>query len=295
MRLLSVKDFRLLSQKTVTADDEIIGRVIELVSDRIEQFLRGPEGQLTYGQFEELQAPTARNHLYVKSPPIDVTKDVTLIVNAVTYDEAQFKVEAKTGRITLLYGSWLSGSVPNLLGSPGNEDVPFVEVNYSGGYKPQSVGVARVTVGNAGSGYVNAPVVTLTDPSGQGSGAVAVADISNAGVVSKVTVTVPGSEYTTPPDVLLSGGGGSGATALAVLISPPLAVQALRVPEVLQRACFLQAHYEYLTRFGTMTEVMADGKPTMLLDPNLMRTELGVGFLPEVEAILATFRGRVFV
>jgi len=69
--------------------------------------------------------------------------------------------------------------------------------------------VTSYTITNGGSGYVNAPTVTIT---GSGSGAQAQAVIS--GTVNAVALTNPGANYTATPQVIFnSTNGGQGATA----------------------------------------------------------------------------------
>jgi hypothetical protein len=59
--------------------------------------------------------------------------------------------------------------------------------------------IGSITVFNAGSGYTQAPTVTITG--GGGTGATAVANISN-GSVQSITVTNAGSGYTSTPTVI---------------------------------------------------------------------------------------------
>jgi hypothetical protein len=75
-------------------------------------------------------------------------------------------------------------------------------------------GVKSINVTNGGSGYnpKAPPIVSITG--GGGSGASAIAVVSDAGVVTGVTIVNAGSGYTSPPTVSFSGGG-SGATATA--------------------------------------------------------------------------------
>ena len=73
--------------------------------------------------------------------------------------------------------------------------------------------VAGALVTAPGSGYVTAPIVTVTG--GGGTNAAATAVIS--GGVSSVTLTGGGSGYTAAPTISFSGGGGSGAAATATL------------------------------------------------------------------------------
>lgn len=74
-------------------------------------------------------------------------------------------------------------------------------------------GVTAITVGNGGSGYTEAPTVTLAGGGG-GSGATAQATVVG-GVITKITVTNAGMGYTEAPTVTITGGNGTGATATA--------------------------------------------------------------------------------
>jgi len=69
--------------------------------------------------------------------------------------------------------------------------------------------IGSITVFNQGSGYTQAPTVTITG--GGGTGATAVAKISNGKVVS-ITVTNAGSGYTSTPTVAITGGESGGST-----------------------------------------------------------------------------------
>ena len=71
-------------------------------------------------------------------------------------------------------------------------------------------GVNQITVSAGGSGYTSPPAVTFTG--GGGTGATAVATVSN-GAVTSVSVTNSGSGYNSSPTVVFTGGAGSGATA----------------------------------------------------------------------------------
>ena len=70
-----------------------------------------------------------------------------------------------------------------------------------------TTGVTTIPVTNGGS-YLSAPLVSITG--GGGTGATAVANLTN-GVVTSITITNPGTGYTGTPTVTLIGGGGTGA------------------------------------------------------------------------------------
>jgi autotransporter-associated beta strand protein len=67
-------------------------------------------------------------------------------------------------------------------------------------------------VSSGGSGYIDTPVVTITNISASGSGATAVANVSG-GAITSITVTSPGHDYGSGDTlgVAVVGGGGSGA------------------------------------------------------------------------------------
>ena len=81
--------------------------------------------------------------------------------------------------------------------------------------------IASARVDNGGSGYAVEPSVGFTG--GVGSGAIAKATISAAGVVTGITFTNYGS-YTTAPTISITpvAGAGSGATATAILAAAPI-------------------------------------------------------------------------
>ncbi|RYD50417.1 MAG: hypothetical protein EOP83_23970, partial [Verrucomicrobiaceae bacterium] len=71
--------------------------------------------------------------------------------------------------------------------------------------------VTSIPVTNPGSGYIGAPIVSIS--AGGGTGATAVANYDPAtGTVTGVTITSPGSGFTSAPSVAMTGGGGTGAT-----------------------------------------------------------------------------------
>ena len=78
------------------------------------------------------------------------------------------------------------------------------------------LGITAITVTNGGSGYTSAPTVTISNVANDsGSGAKAVATVSNGSVVS-VRVTATGSNFQTFPSIAFSGGGGSNAAAIVL-------------------------------------------------------------------------------
>lgn len=80
---------------------------------------------------------------------------------------------------------------------------------------PSGNGVSTIAVTNGGTGYIAAPVVTLTG--GGGTGATAVANMVDDGTgngtlrIASITITSAGTGYTSAPTVSVSGGAGTGA------------------------------------------------------------------------------------
>ncbi|MCW1885251.1 autotransporter-associated beta strand repeat-containing protein [Luteolibacter flavescens] len=82
--------------------------------------------------------------------------------------------------------------------------------------------ITSIPVTAAGSGYLGAPIVSISG--GGGNGATAVANYNPAtGTVTSVTVTSPGSGFTSAPTVAIAGGGGTGATLGAAVLAPAAA------------------------------------------------------------------------
>ena len=85
---------------------------------------------------------------------------------------------------------------------------------------PAGYGVVSIPVSSGGSGYIDTPVVTITNISASGSGATAVAHVSG-GAITSITVTSPGHGYGSGDTlgVSLTGGGGSGAVIGAPVLA----------------------------------------------------------------------------
>ena len=89
---------------------------------------------------------------------------------------------------------------------------PYSEFIQAAGFE-----IKEILISNRGSGYVQAPVITLQG--GGGTGARATAYLSS-GRISNIEVTNPGSGYLTAPEVVIEGSireGGNPAIATAVL------------------------------------------------------------------------------
>ena len=76
--------------------------------------------------------------------------------------------------------------------------------------------ISAIRLTNAGAGYTAAPLITINDSSGYGSGAAATVGIStDQGVVGVLTLTEAGSGYTTAP-ILTFSAPPSGTTAIGI-------------------------------------------------------------------------------
>ena len=128
---------------------------------------------------------------------------------------------------------WSVGPIMGLANEAADRAAPWFLVvvpSYGGGNFPTnadggpSLGLTITTsevdylrVITGGSGYTSPPTVTITDPTGYGTGATATAIVVNGAVVG-FTVTNAGYGYTSPfPTVTITGGGGTGAAAAAVV------------------------------------------------------------------------------
>ncbi len=80
-----------------------------------------------------------------------------------------------------------------------NLDLPQFRATVSGG---AVTGFSRLR-GGAGFSRLNPPLVTITDPTGQGQGATARATVNSIGVVTSLTVINPGQGYAVPPVVTI--------------------------------------------------------------------------------------------
>ena len=74
---------------------------------------------------------------------------------------------------------------------------------------PTGNGVSATGLTVSGGGYIYAPVVSITNATGDtnGNGATAVATIDGSGNLTGIVITSPGVGYTAPPTFTLVGGG----------------------------------------------------------------------------------------
>ena len=76
--------------------------------------------------------------------------------------------------------------------------------------------IVAINLENAGSGYTEAPMITIQDPEGTGVGAAATAGITTIGSIGVVSIASGGSGYTTNPQFTASGNVGVGTTARGI-------------------------------------------------------------------------------
>jgi autotransporter-associated beta strand protein len=89
---------------------------------------------------------------------------------------------------------------------------------------PTGSGLASIPLTSVGSGYIGAPLVTITG--GGGTGATAVANYDpTTGLITGITITSPGTGYTSAPTVAFSTPGFT-PTVAAVIGTPTIAANA---------------------------------------------------------------------
>ena len=76
--------------------------------------------------------------------------------------------------------------------------------------------IVAINLSNAGSGYTEAPMVTIQDPEGTGVGAAATAGITTIGSIGVVSIVSGGSGYTTSPSFTVTGSVGVGTSARGI-------------------------------------------------------------------------------
>jgi FtsP/CotA-like multicopper oxidase with cupredoxin domain len=103
-------------------------------------------------------------------------------------------------------------------GPAGDLFIP-VDPTYMGAGMGPGGSIKSINVSNGGSGYTSPPSIVFNNTGTGGTGAAAVANVSN-GVLLSVLVTNGGSGYSSAPTISFSGGG-TGAAAAAVLAGQP--------------------------------------------------------------------------
>ena len=76
--------------------------------------------------------------------------------------------------------------------------------------------IVAINLSNAGSGYTEAPMITIQDPDGTGVGAAATAGITTIGSIGVVSIVSGGSGYTTSPSFTVTGSVGVGTSARGI-------------------------------------------------------------------------------
>jgi autotransporter-associated beta strand protein len=114
------------------------------------------------------------------------------------------------------------GAIFNISGS-GVTDTVSANLQGTTGSGLYPSGGAYAVASGGGSGYIGAPLVTVVG--GGGTGATAIAQMSN-GVVTGVIITNPGQNYTSAPTFNFSSGGASTAASSFVPTTPGLVANA---------------------------------------------------------------------
>jgi hypothetical protein len=136
---------------------------------------------------------------------IEIQKDTELHIAAL-YVGLQNKAVVLPSSASQQLGSYI-GSTLRI--DMQNSSTPFNYTSEDRVVTSYTRGVGNLTLTAGGSGYTDAPAVTITG--GGGVGASAVTLLTAAGITG-FTVSSGGSGYISTPTVKISGGGGSGAT-----------------------------------------------------------------------------------
>lgn len=186
-------------------------------------------GSTRVGQNRNFAVPS----LFYKYSPFDKRRDVSiapfdivngnhLVTSLLGGADGKWRVNWITPTVTALkqfYGiNWAvirysdvllmyAEAVNEINGGPTAEAIDAVNRVRRRGFTAGAI--KTITVTNGGSGYTTAPSVTISG--GGGTGATAVATISDGQVVS-VDLVNPGAGYTSNPVIAFSGGDGTGAT-----------------------------------------------------------------------------------
>jgi hypothetical protein len=127
-----------------------------------------------------------------------------------------------TGMAQVVNGFVVGASVTD--GGSGYTNAPVVTISGGGGTGATARAtvvngaVTAITIQNPGSGYSSVPTLTIAPPPFPPRKATAIAQIVNGFVVGS-NVTDGGFGYQEPPAVLVTGGGGGGAKAEATVIN----------------------------------------------------------------------------
>jgi hypothetical protein len=106
--------------------------------------------------------------------------------------------------------------ISNVLSDAAASDTIWTRWPYSQWYNNYLLDIVSITVVDGGSGYTEAPEVTIVGDADEAATAVAV--INSVGQVVAVNITSAGSGYRSQPTISFFGGNGESARAYAVLI-----------------------------------------------------------------------------
>ena len=140
---------------------------------------------------------------------IILQKRFTPIFNKPNFIKFNFETELEKNSLTSNYFDYIIPETSLIVTNCKIEETPI-----------QTSTVESITIITPGSGYLETPTVNIF---GDGTGATAIADITN-GQVSSITITNPGSGYT-QAIITITGGGGTGASAVVNLAGDIVALR----------------------------------------------------------------------
>jgi hypothetical protein len=130
------------------------------------------------------------------------------------YFNTSLEIPQFTSPILLPYAQ-SAAQVSNVLSNAAATDTIWAQFPYNQWYNNYLVSIDSITVVDGGSGYTEAPEVTITGDAATAATAVAV--INSVGRVVAINLTSPGSGYRSQPTITFFGGNGVSARAYAVL------------------------------------------------------------------------------
>jgi hypothetical protein len=130
------------------------------------------------------------------------------------YFNTSLEIPQFTSPILLPYAQ-SAAQVSNVLSDAAATDTIWAQFPYNQWYNNYLVSIDSITVVDGGSGYTEAPEVTITGDAATAATAAAV--INSAGRVVAINLTSSGSGYRSQPTITFFGGNGVSARAYAVL------------------------------------------------------------------------------
>jgi len=146
-----------------------------------------------------------------------LTSGATGTLTKKNIDLSQLVVQNVTGTFI---GEGTQGAKESVQGSISTDSVSthkvykYIDAPYYYYETDVDTRIDRINITAPGSGYSSAPTIEII---GNGSGAQAVATVSNGAIIS-IIVTSKGSGYTSSPTIKITGGGGTGGSAKAVIL-----------------------------------------------------------------------------